>query len=130
MSTVSKDHVHKFFTAAYSAKSTDELINIVKSWYHPEVQQNEAGQAIRKGLDAVLEHEKGFFGLLQNGHFDKIDIHSVYVDGNRSFTEHTGYATFKGAPGPYPFHQLVEQEWKDGKIIREVFWHEKPEQKQ
>jgi len=117
----------KFQNAVYDAKSTAELNAVIKQWYHPEVEQREAGKPVKKGVEAVLAAEAGFFAMLEKGHFDKVEIHSISADADlhRTFADHTGYATFKGAPGPYPFHQLVEHEWKDGKIIREVFWHEK-----
>jgi len=97
----------------------------VKEYYAQNIRQQEAGQPIKEGYQAVYDSETGFFNYLEKGRVDSNVVHSISVDGNKAFIEVTTTFQLKGNPTPIAQNQFVEQEWKDGKLVFERFWHVK-----
>jgi len=108
-----------------AARNPEELEQVVKDFYADNVEQCEAGQPIKKGLQAVLEAERGFFQYLANGRIEGLEVLRYHVCGDTVFQDQIVKFTLKNNPNQIVAHQLAEQEWKNGKLVREVFWHEK-----
>jgi len=125
----SRATVDEFTAAINNSATVAELQAVVKKYYADDCVQSEAGQPEYKGIKAILEHETYFF----ENYLDKptdgkkglihIELHNVTIAGSKAFQDQTCRFFMKGAGVLASQKQLVEQDWKDGKIVREVFWH-------
>jgi len=111
--------------AVNDAKSVAELQAIVTKYYGANCRQSEAGQPWKEGFQTIYDAESGFFNYLEKGHVEHNTVKSIAVDGNKAFIEVNVGFVLKGNPTPIVTDQLVEQEWKDGKLVLERFWHVK-----
>ena len=96
-----------------------EILETFDRYYADDVVMSENGTDERKGKEQNRQYEEAFVGSVT---FHAAEVHSVLVDGNSAaiewsldFTPNDGERLVQ--------RQVAVQEWKDGKIVRETFYH-------
>ncbi len=107
------------------AKLNDMILNgqaleAFEEFYHEDVVMSENGQDLRKGKKASREFEEDFFSKIVA--FNGAEVKNVAFGDNVSMVEM--FMDYEHSEwGHKKFTQVAVQEWKDGLIIRETFYH-------
>jgi hypothetical protein len=96
------------------------LLETFDAYYADNVVMSENKKEERVGKAANREYELQFLDSVQEFHGAKVG--RVIVDGNHACVEWTFDITFKGG-NRVTMEQATVQTWKDGKVIREDFYH-------
>lgn len=99
---------------------TGKLLETFDTYYADNVVMSENRQEERVGKAANREYEQKFLGNVQE--FHGAQVGRILVDGDHAAVEWTFDLTFKGG-NRVKMQQVTVQTWKDGKIIREDFYH-------
>ncbi len=97
-----------------------KLLETFDAYYADDVVMSENKKEERVGKVANREYELKFLENIQEFHGAKVG--RVIVDGDHASVEWTFDITFKGGTR-VTMEQVTVQTWKDGKIIREDFYH-------
>ena len=97
-----------------------KLLETFDAYYADDVVMSENGKDERAGKAANREYEVKFLGNVQEFHGAKVG--RVIVEGDNAAVEWTFDVTFKGG-NRMVMQQVALQTWKDGKVIREDFYH-------
>ena len=97
-----------------------KLLETFDAYYADDVVMSENRKDERVGKAANREYEEKFIGNVQEFHGAKVG--RVLIDGDNSAVEWTFDVTFKGG-NRVVMNQVAVQTWKDGKVIREDFYH-------
>lgn len=96
-----------------------KILETFEQFYADDVVMSENGADERAGKDANREYEKNF---VENVEFHGAKPGAVLVDGNLAAVEWAFDMTPKGGNRLIQ-RQVAVQEWKDGKVVRETFYH-------
>ncbi len=96
-----------------------DILGTFDTWYHDDVVMSENGADERVGKAACRVYEEQF---VNNVEFHGAEVGRVVVDGDQSAVEWSLDFTPKGAERMVQ-KQVALQTWKDGKVIREDFYH-------
>ncbi len=97
-----------------------KLLETFDAYYADDVVMSENQKDERVGKAANREYEVKFMENIQEFHGAKVG--RVIVEGDHAAVEWTFEVTFKGG-NRVVMNQVAVQTWKDGKIIREDFYH-------
>jgi len=110
----------------YHDLEANGIVPTVEKYYADNATLGEAGQDAKVGKKAILEAESGFAGMLEPTGKFRLKIHDIIVQGDKAVIEHEVGMKFKGAGGNEVVQPQVSiQEWHNGKIVKERFWHVK-----
>ncbi|MCH8566625.1 MAG: ester cyclase [Balneolales bacterium] len=111
-----QEKVKKLNEMILSGKALDAF----EEFYHEDIEMSENGQDVRKGKDANRDFEVDFFSKITQ--FNGAEVINVAFGDNVSMVEmHFDYVHSEW--GHKKFTQVGVQEWKDGLIIKETFYH-------
>ena len=96
-----------------------DILGTFDRWYADDVVMSENGIDERVGKAANREYEEAFVGGVE---FHGAEVGAVLVDGDRAAVEWAFDFTPKGGERVVQ-KQVAVQTWKDGKVVREVFYH-------
>ncbi|MCA9461505.1 MAG: nuclear transport factor 2 family protein [Nitrospira sp.] len=96
------------------------ILETFDAYYADDVVMSENQKDERVGKAANRQYEIQFLENVQAFHGGQVG--RVIVDGNHAAVEWTFDMTLKGG-NRVTMHQVAVQTWKDGKIIREDFYH-------
>ena len=99
---------------------TGKILETFDAYYADNVVMSENLKDERVGKAANREYELKFLDNVQEFHGAKVG--RVIVEGDHAAVEWTFDVTFKGG-NRVSMQQVAVQSWKDGKIIREDFYH-------
>jgi len=99
---------------------TGKILETFDAYYADDVVMSENRKDERKGKAANRDYELKFLDSVQEFHGAKVG--RVMVDSDHAAVEWTFEVTFKGG-SRVVMDQVAVQTWKDGKIIREDFYH-------
>ena len=99
---------------------TGKVLETFDAYYADNVVMSENLKDERVGKAANREYELKFLDNVQEFHGAKVG--RVIVEGDHAAVEWTFDITFKGG-NRVAMQQVAVQTWKDGKIIREDFYH-------
>ena len=99
---------------------TGKILETFDAYYADNVVMSENLKDERVGKAANREYELKFLDNVQEFHGAKVG--RVIVEGDHAAVEWTFDVTFKGG-NRVAMQQVAVQTWKDGKIIREDFYH-------
>jgi ketosteroid isomerase-like protein len=111
-----KDNVQSVIDGILAGK----ILETFDAYYSDNVVMSENKTEERVGKAKNREYELQFLGSIQEFHGAKVS--RVVVDGDNAAVEWTFEVTFKGG-NRVAMKQVALQTWKDGKIIREDFYH-------
>jgi len=111
-----KNHLHAVIDGILAGK----LLETFDAYYADNVVMSENKKEERVGKAANREYELQFLDSVQKFHGAKVG--RVIVDGDQAAVEWTFDITFKGG-NLVTMEQVTLQNWKDGKVIREDFYH-------
>ena len=96
-----------------------EILGTFDRWYADDVVMSENGRDERVGKAACRAYEEDFVGGVE---FHGAEVGAVVVDGDHAAVEWAFDFTPKGGERVLQ-KQVALQTWKNGKIVREVFYH-------
>ena len=96
-----------------------EILETFERYYADDVVMSENGTEDRIGKDVNREYEKQF---VANVDFHSASVGRITVDGDHSAVEWEFDMTPKGGQRMIQ-RQVAFQTWRDGKVIREVFYY-------
>lgn len=96
-----------------------EILETFERYYADDVVMSENGLEDRVGKDVNREYEKAF---VANVEFHGASVGRVAVDGDHAAVEWVFEMTPKGGER-ITQRQVAFQTWKDGKVVREVFYY-------
>ena len=96
-----------------------DILGTFDEYYADDVVMSENGADERVGKAVNREYEEYF---VNNYDFNEVTLGSVIVDGDKAAIEWTFDMAPKGGERVIQ-KQVAVQTWKDGKIIREDFYH-------
>jgi ketosteroid isomerase-like protein len=96
-----------------------EILKTFDRFYADDVVMSENGVDPREGKAANRVYEEAF---VEGVTFHGAAVGEVLVDGDRSAVEWTFDLTPNGGERVQQ-HQVAIQTWRDGKIVRETFYH-------
>ena len=99
---------------------TGKILETFDAYYADNVVMSENLKDERVGKAANREYELKFLDNVQEFHGAKVG--RVIVEGDHAAVEWTFDVTFKGG-NRVSMQQVAVQTWKDGKIVREDFYH-------
>ncbi len=99
---------------------TGRILDTFDTYYAEDVVMSENRQDERVGKAANREYELKFLANVHEFHGAKVG--RVIVDGDHAAVEWTFDITFKDG-NRVTMQQVAVQTWKDGKIVREDFYH-------
>jgi ketosteroid isomerase-like protein len=111
-----KTHVQAVIDGILAGK----LLETFEAYYADDVVMSENRKDERVGKAANREYEQQFVGNVQE--FHGAQVGRMLVDGDHAAVEWIFDLTFKGG-NRVKMQQVALQTWKDGKIIREDFYH-------
>lgn len=111
-----KDHVQAVIDGILAGK----ILETFDTYYGDNVVMSENKTEERVGKAKNREYELQFLNNIQEFHGAKVG--RILVDGDDAAVEWTFDVTFKGG-NRVVMEQVALQSWKDGKIIREDFYH-------
>ena len=97
-----------------------KLLETFDAYYDENVVMSENRQEERVGKAANREYEQKFLDSVQE--FHGAQVGRKIVEGDHAAVEWTFDLTFKGG-NRVKMQQVAVQTWKNGKIIREDFYH-------
>lgn len=97
-----------------------KILETFDAYYADDVVMSENNQDERVGKAKNREYEIQFLGNIQESHGAQAG--RILVDGDHAAVEWTFDVTFKGG-NRVVMKQVAVQTWKDGKIVREDFYH-------
>ena len=97
-----------------------KILETFDAYYADDVVMSENRKDERVGKPANREYELKFLENVQE--FHGAQVGRVIVDGDNAAVEWTFDVTFKGG-NRVVMQQVAVQTWKNGKIIREDFYH-------
>ena len=97
-----------------------KILETFDAYYADDVVMSENLKDERVGKTANREYELKFLENVQEFHGAKVG--RVIIDGDHAAVEWSFDITFKGG-NRVKMEQVAVQTWKDGKIIREDFYH-------
>jgi ketosteroid isomerase-like protein len=95
------------------------LLKTFDAWYADDVVMSENGMTERVGKAVNRQYEEQFENSVE---FHAARVGAVIVDGERAAVEWTFELTPKGGKRTVQ-KQVAVQTWKNGKIVREDFYH-------
>ncbi len=96
-----------------------DILGTFDRFYADDVVMSENGIDERVGKAANRAYEEAFVNGVE---FHGAEVGAVLVDGDRAAVEWTFDLTPKGGERVRQ-HQVALQEWRDGKVVRETFYH-------
>jgi ketosteroid isomerase-like protein len=96
-----------------------DILGTFDRWYADDVVMSENGLDERVGKAANRAYEEAFVNGVE---FHGAEVGAVLVDGDRAAVEWTFDLTPKGGERVQQ-RQVALQEWRDGRIARETFYH-------
>lgn len=97
-----------------------KALEAFEEFYHEDIVMSENGQDERVGKAASRDFEKDFFSKITA--FNGAEVKNVAIGDNVSMVEM--FMDYEHSEwGHKVFTQVAVQEWKDGLIIRETFYH-------
>ena len=97
-----------------------KILETFDAYYAEDVVMSENRKDERVGKATNREYELKFLESVQEFHGAKAG--RILVDGDHAAVEWTFDVTFKGG-NRVKMEQVTVQTWKDGKIVREDFYH-------
>ena len=98
-----------------------KALEAFEKYYADDVVMQENLQEPRQGKTLCREYELQFFGNIAE--FQRGELHSSVVEGDKSFSEWTFAAVFKDGT-KMANTQVAVRQWKDGKVVHERFYYE------
>ncbi len=96
-----------------------QILETFERYYDDDVVMSENGTDERRGKDTNRAYEQQF---VENVEFHGAEVGAVVVDGERAAIEWSFDFTPKGGERTVQ-NQVALQTWRDGKIVRETFYH-------
>jgi hypothetical protein len=96
-----------------------KILETFDRYYAPDVVMSENGEDERVGFESCRSYEEGF---VNNVEFHSASVGRTLVDGDQAAIEWTFEFTPKGGERVTQ-KQVAMQTWKDGKVVREDFYH-------
>jgi ketosteroid isomerase-like protein len=112
--------IHTQVQAVIDGILTGKILETFDAYYADNVVMSENRTEERVGKVANREYEIQFLDNVQEFHGAKVG--RVIVDGDHAAVEWSFDITFKDG-NRVNMQQVTVQTWKDGKIIREDFYH-------
>jgi len=110
-----RPHVQSIIDGVLAGK----ILETFDQYYADNVVMSENGVDERVGKAANREYEEAFVNGVE---FHGATVGAVIVDGDHSAVEWTFDLTPKGGERVQQ-KQVALQQWKDGKVVRETFYH-------
>jgi len=99
-----------------------QLLEAFEQYYAEDVEMHEIGHEPRKGKAANREYEQNFLNSVSEFHGGGV-THIAFDDQHEvAMIESWMDVTFK-EQGRVKMSQVSVQEWKDGKVVKERFYH-------
>lgn len=111
-----KDNVQAVIDGILAGK----ILETFDEYYADDVIMSENRAEDRVGKAVNRDYEEQF---VNNVEFHAASVGSVIIDGDKAAVEWTLEFTPKGSDDRLVQHQVAVQTWKDGKIVREDFYH-------
>ncbi len=112
--------IHQHVQAVIDGILAGTILGTFDTYYAEDVVMSENLKDERVGKTANREYEIKFLDNVQEFHGAKVG--RVIIDGNNAAIEWAFDITFKDG-NRVQMEQVAVQTWKDGKIIREDFYH-------
>ncbi len=96
-----------------------DVLGTFDAWYADDVVMSENGTDERVGKAANRAYEEAFVNGVE---FHGAEVGAVIVDGDQAAVEWTFDLTPKGGERMLQ-RQVAVQTWRDGRVVREVFYH-------
>ena len=96
-----------------------DILGTFDRWYADDVVMSENGVQERVGKAANRAYEEAFVNGVE---FHGAEVGAVLVDGDQAAVEWSFDFTPKGGERLVQ-RQVAVQTWKDGQVVREVFYH-------
>jgi ketosteroid isomerase-like protein len=96
-----------------------DILGTFDRYYADDVVMSENGADERVGKATNRAYEEAFVNGVE---FHGASVGAVLVDGDRAAVEWTFDLTPKGGERVQQ-RQVTVQEWRDGKVVRETFYH-------
>jgi ketosteroid isomerase-like protein len=96
-----------------------KMLEVFESYYHDDVVMSENGAQERVGKDANRKYEEQF---VNNVEFHGAEAVTVLIDGDHAAIEWVFDMTPANGSRVQQ-RQVALQRWRDGKVVREVFYH-------
>ena len=112
--------INKHVQAVIDGIMAGKILETFDAYYADDVVMSENLKDERVGKTANREYELKFLENVQEFHGAKVG--RVIIDGDHAAVEWSFDITFKGG-NRVKMEQVAVQTWKDGKIIREDFYH-------
>ncbi|MEP0546566.1 MAG: nuclear transport factor 2 family protein [Rhodothermales bacterium] len=103
-----------------------DILGAFEKYYADDVVMSDNNQDHRRGKDRNREHEKQFVGGITAFHGAEIKSSAVHETGEGSgtaFTEWFMHFDHSAYGNDTRLEQVAVQEWKDGQIVKETFYH-------
>ena len=97
-----------------------KILETFDAYYAEDVVMSENRAEERVGKEKNREYELQFLDSVQA--FNGATVGRILIDGDNAAVEWTFDVTFKGDKRVV-MHQVAVQTWKEGKIVREDFYH-------
>jgi hypothetical protein len=108
----------------YDMIAKGQLLDAFDKYYHQDVQMEDVGENnLKHGKEACRAHEINFLNAVAAFNGMGVDSVTVSADGNTTSVESWMDLTFQGAPSNIVMKQVAVQQWQDGQIISEKFYH-------
>ena len=114
--------IHADVQAVIDGILAGKILETFETYYADDIVMSENGAEDRIGKDVNREFEKGFVTAMD---FYDVQVGDVIIDGHKAAVEWTFVMGPKGTGEKFTQRQVAVQTWKDGKIVREVFYYNK-----
>ena len=100
-----------------------QLMEAFEHYYAEDVVMEDVGQPPRVGKVASRKHEENFLANIETWHGGGIN-HIAFDESHKvAMIESWMELTFKGQDAPVKMSQVAVQEWSEGKVVKERFYH-------
>lgn len=99
-----------------------EILDAFEKFYADDVVMQDNDDEPRRGKDVNREYEKAFVNGLTE--FRGAELKSVAIDHENGIAFNRWFFDYTHKDwGDMTYNQVAVQRWKDGKIVRETFYH-------
>jgi ketosteroid isomerase-like protein len=106
----------------YAMMGQGQLLEAFDKYYAENVVMQEAGEPAREGKAVNRQYEEQFTASIEEFHGMGVTAMASNEETGVVMSENWFEATIKGA-GRVHMQQVNVQTWKDGQVIKEVFYH-------
>jgi len=102
-----------------------QIMEAFEKFYAEDVVMIEPGEEPHMGKDVNRQREEKFMSMIKQFHGG--EVKAVAVEGDKAFVEWMMDVEFQDG-NRVKMEQVAVQTWRDGKIVEERFYYDKPKQ--